>query len=116
MTDIPKWALEKALAAANDVHPHYPACPNWTAGEIMDDTGGVYRYQLIVRAFARYIAEHEEEPVDPDWEIAGDMCQALFRTGRKPWDQRRDAEDNLSSSQDWVYVAIKRGRTLERGE
>lgn len=53
--DIPQWALERAVdKAAAECGPH----------ESIYDRELV-RAQPHTRAFARYIAEHEEPPVDP---------------------------------------------------
>lgn len=51
MSDIPEWARERAVVLSSAINSHM----HWTRG-------GVYASQ---DAFARYIAEHEEPPVDP---------------------------------------------------
>lgn len=54
MSDIPDWAKERAreLVNARCVMDTYP-------------TGSVAPHNPAIYAFAQYIAEHEEPPVDP---------------------------------------------------
>lgn len=51
MSDIPEWAKDRALNIAN-------AEAGFEAWRSVENSFGM-------RAFARYIAEHEEPPVDP---------------------------------------------------
>jgi len=55
MTDIPQWALDRA----NELHDH----------------NGAYL------ALARYIAEHETEPVDPLLQQARDIAADVYYKG-----------------------------------
>lgn len=98
--DVPEWAVKRAQ-------------------ELFRNAVGSTGIGYMTTAFAKYIATHEDAPVDPDWEVAGDMCENQFKTGRKEWSKRATCADKTHfsySSQDWVYEAIKRGRILERGE
>lgn len=70
MTDIPEWAFERAAKLTNAVTRCEPS-----------DTAiyGQYAVSYIRvldtgRAFARYIAEHEKEPVDPLLEEAREIA------------------------------------------
>jgi hypothetical protein len=64
---------------------------------------------------AREIAKLLPVEVDPDWEVAGNIC-ADMGFGKKPWNKRgsENKECIKNSSQDAAYAAIKRGRELER--
>ena len=57
MADIPEWAAKKAAELAN-ASPVAIGISEWNASDVK-----VYG---IAEAFARYIAEHETAPVDPD--------------------------------------------------
>lgn len=53
MTDIPAWAFKRAAELSKDEEPRI----HWAG-----DKAAVY---ASMGAFARYIAEHEQPPVDP---------------------------------------------------
>jgi hypothetical protein len=55
--DIPQWAQERAAALANGARSVARYAPEYKAGHCAG-TPSLY-------AFARYIAAHEEAPVDP---------------------------------------------------
>ena len=57
MAEIPEWAAKKAAELAN-ASPVAIGISEWNASDVK-----VYG---IAEAFARYIAEHETAPVDPD--------------------------------------------------
>jgi hypothetical protein len=64
MSEIPTWAIEKALKPFLD---HTPTAP-WTAEAVlaeMDRPHGAKGFAAMVLAYAKLIAEHEEPPVDP---------------------------------------------------
>lgn len=64
MTDeIPQWALKRAYDLIDRE-------PFDTLGRVFD--------RSVARAFARYIAEHEEPPVDPDLLLAREACANLL--------------------------------------
>lgn len=66
MKDIPEWALERAAEEANKA-ACIPGAWNKNSIESLN----------IGRAFAAYIAENEEPPVDPDLIRARDICAEL---------------------------------------
>ena len=66
-TEIPQWALEKAhglLKVECGLTPHFE---RYT------------RSSEPVTAFARYIAQHEQPPVDPDVIAVREIVAAAFR-------------------------------------
>jgi hypothetical protein len=100
--DIPQWALERAaerVMAEPGKGGHY-------------DVHGIAAYDAG-RAFARYIAEHEEPPVDPLLVEAREVAAQWFesmRQGRSEQSEltRRGEDDNSF----WVQIALA---ALERG-
>ena len=56
MAEIPEWAAKKAAELMNAADTSYVSI--WSADDV-----GCYP---SISAFARYIAEHETAPVDPD--------------------------------------------------
>lgn len=56
MSEIPQWAKERACTLANEA--------SGTLAWVPDDIGG-FRVNGALDVLARYIAEHEEQPVDP---------------------------------------------------
>lgn len=79
--DIPEWAIDKVRAMT---------------GLMQYDHGS--NIAGVVNAFARYIAKHEDPPVDPAEAIADELLLL-------------DA-----STRTIILRAIERGRELERGE
>jgi hypothetical protein len=63
---------------------------------------------------AKGIASSLPKPVDPDWETAGAICED-YGFGKKSWDRRGDRPGNYSS-QDVAFVALKKGRELQKAE
>lgn len=104
---LPEWAIKQALDEIND----FPTGPGggwkWTMEEIMDTRDGALRYQAAVQIAARYIAKHEEAPVDPDEAIALEIVKSAYPEMREGYSGRR---------LEITLAAIKRGRELERGE
>ncbi len=101
--EIPQWAKERTCGLINNELPHFTYAPK--------DISSV----PSLRAFARYIAAHEEEPVDPDREeaLALVLGEPLGRT-----DNQIAAIKNGQAGECRVALAlaaIKRGRELERG-
>ena len=64
MADIPEWAAKKAAELMNAEVGHSA----WNAREVNSFSA--------FRAFARYIAEHETAPVDPDVLAVREMLAA----------------------------------------
>ncbi len=100
--DIPQWAKERACELIDNEHPSW-----WKYTPVATSPD--------LRAFARYIAAHEEEPVDPDREeaLALVLGEPLGRT-----DNQIAAIKNGQAGECRVALAlaaIKRGRELERG-
>lgn len=62
--DIPQWAKERACELANEAKemPGY-----WNPEDVVGCNSPL-------TAFARYIAKHEEPPVDPDLITAREIC------------------------------------------
>lgn len=89
----PDWAIEKVLSQVNPLG--HPDASKWTLDEIKT-TGNGIRYAALTLAFARYIAEHEDEPVDP-FEAAFDD---LYNDG------------SLRNNADMIRAALKRGMEL----
>lgn len=100
MTEIPQWAKERVCAlAAAAVDLTLPAGRNetWRANEVDD--------WACLRAFARYIAEHEQPPVDPVKAAADAVVDAEF--------------PNASIDNEWAlkrvaYLSVKRGTSVMR--
>lgn len=65
--EIPQWAKERACELANAA---------WGRGNRFD-TDSVDFWPSI-RAFARYIAQHEQPPVDPDLVKAREICARVY--------------------------------------
>ncbi len=84
----PDWAIEKALKLME-----YGGTP---LSKVLADPNEHYE----VVAFARYIAEHEDEPVDP-FEAAFDD---LYNDG------------SLRNNADMIRAALKRGMELAGGK
>lgn len=63
----PEWAINKALAAVVPSIDSYNL-KSWTIEAITQGAELKLAYCLLTLDFARYIAEHEEEPVDPLYE------------------------------------------------
>lgn len=93
--DIPEWAMERARELTESECASFPR---------------------LFRAFARYIADHEKAPADPDLlearQIEYEICKAqdMFdpeQALRGEWDDKEGLQG--------VLRAIKRGRELERG-
>lgn len=61
--DIPQWAKERACELANDECGRHAWFP--------DDCNQGY---TTLTALARYIAKHEDPPVDPDLITAREIC------------------------------------------
>jgi hypothetical protein len=80
MSEIPTWAIEKALKPFLDRTPTAP----WTAETVkaeMDRPHGAHGFASMVLAYAKLIAEHEEPPVDPLLVEAREMVAEDHRTG-----------------------------------
>lgn len=95
MTDeIPQWAKERVCELVNNEHPGWEYTPNEVS------------ISPALRAFARYIAAHEEEPVDPDREEANRIARRVVRSAKSKHSELIAVQAALA--------AIKRGRELER--
>ncbi len=99
----PEWAMLKALSLME-----YGGTP---LSKVQDEPNEHYE----VVAFARYISQHEEPPVDPDLlearQIEYELCKAQDmhdpeQALRGEWDDNEGLKG--------VLKAIKRGRELER--
>lgn len=63
----PEWACQRACDLVNEVKP----------GECRYVPEAVPHFRALT-AFARYIAQHEQPPVDPDLELAREVCAKYF--------------------------------------
>lgn len=75
--DIPMWAKERACGLVNT-----------GAGDTPYEPSDVFRGNPAIHAFARYIAKHEEPPVDP---LLGVVEEAIAGTAEKGALQLREA-------------------------
>lgn len=99
MSDIPEWASERAQALAKDETLHEG-------------------YTRTHRAFARYIAEHEEPPVDPllleAREIAAVAVEGAPGRFTFPPKSYREGERDDEPGVKAIIAALKRGMELAR--
>ncbi len=100
--ETPQWAKERACELINNEHPGWKYTPNEVS------------ISPALRAFARYIAAHEEEPVDPDLIEAREIC-ALTTISNCNAEAYRSGEIDHATIIQTALAAIKRGRELERG-
>ena len=99
--DIPQWAKERACELANEEEkqPEY-----WMADEVKN--------VAVLVAFARYIAKHEEPPVDPDLIKAREICarvclgQGRLRSAQNYRDGTYDSDPEVQ----FVLTALKEAR------
>lgn len=103
MTDeTPQWALERAAELArelSDTGTYSTACVNATC---------------IGRAFARYIAKHEEKPIDPLLKEAREIAGKYYAEESCPSaaDKCRSGEwDNMAPVK-WRLEGLRRGIEL----
>lgn len=100
MSDIPEWAVKRA----NDL-----------TSEAMKDGSWLPIGGHASAAFARYIAEHEEPPVDPllieARELAAQERERSFRGERTPEEYRSGAADGTPVMR-LALAALKRGMEL----
>ena len=105
--EIPQWVKTRIMALCNEVKP------GW-----LDEADDLNPTFPSVAAFARYIAEHEEPPVDPDLIEARKLVAGKYQSIRDHdyagWVNSGQKDD--SSEVRLILSAIKRGRELERGE
>lgn len=64
--------------------------PDWAFGRVADLTGNFWPPDVAARhrvsaAFARYISEHEQPPVDPVLDTLADAMLCVFEDGFKSW-------------------------------
>jgi hypothetical protein len=72
MSDIPQWAIEKALKPFLDETPTAPWTPEAVLAE-MDRPHGAKGFAAMVLAYAKLIDDHEPPPVDPVLVVAREM-------------------------------------------
>lgn len=96
--EIPDWAIERALSFGAEVDWH--GSKPWTVNDIRQDAR--VAYGSMVLSFARYIAAHEEEPVDPLVADAKDMAGEYYR--------------NCETAQALALRALRRGIEIGRAE
>ena len=104
---IPEWAAVRACELLNG--PQEIAA--WAPSE--------RRLGGVVATFARYIAQHEQPPVDPDLIEAREIVKATLVPESHA---RCDCREKIDAGE-WdrghkvraTLAAIKRGRELERG-
>lgn len=102
MDDVPEWAIARACDEC---------------GSPADVTIGAFK------AFARYIAKHEDAPIDPDMIAAREVVCGYHhdKHPESPWHVekakmvRSGRFDKMLEVQA-AYHGIKRGRDMERGE
>ena len=99
--DIPQWAKERACELANDECGRHAWFP--------DDCNQGY---TTLTALARYIAKHEEPPVDPDLITAREICarvclgQGRLRSAQNYRDGTYDSDPEVQ----FVLTALKEAR------
>ena len=84
-TEIPAWSCAYEYRLPAD-HPFYhqdtpQEIPSWTRKrrmELTDQEGAVDYAAKLAMAFQRYIAQHEQEPVDPDVELAREVAADVY--------------------------------------
>jgi hypothetical protein len=109
-TDIPEWAIRRALIPFLEAHP----TTNWTSERIlaeMERPRGSYGFAALVLAYAKLIAEHEEAPVDPLLIEARKLVAARY-TGH---DKDLFAEMTLSGEDDETDAVQNALAALRRG-
>lgn len=90
MTDIPKWAIERACDLIND-----------------QTTSRPYSLKADVRtpsvvAMARYISQHEEPPVDPDLLTAREILAKEYKG--EGWVSHADQAAILKGDRDNTFI------------
>ena len=101
--DIPQWAKERARKLANEECGRHDWFP--------DDCDGMY---ATLTTLARYIAKHEEPPVDPDLIKAREICARVVEGIDKHFvaaEYRKGIYDNLSEVQ-FALTALKEARNV----
>lgn len=108
MTDIPKWAAERAVELVDQEAPHrFTVAAGWV-GCPSNPT---------ITAFARYIAEHEQPPVDPLLVEARKIIAKHFeRDGLSSAarDARAGKSDHVAAVKA-AYEALRRGIEIGKG-
>jgi hypothetical protein len=105
VTDIPQWAKKRACELVN-------------VGCVMNDyqPASVAPHNPSIYAFAKFIAEHEEPPVDPLLIEAREICAVVmgahvgdyFRTQAEAYrDGRHDDEPEIPR----ILAALKRAKS-----
>ena len=114
----PDWAIERALI------PVLPTLSeqnltSWTVSEVKNGCKEGLGYCVLVVAFARYIAEHEEPPVDPLLLEAREIAASLAGDAayHRNWADnvragKYDAEDRVQGA----LAALKRGIEIGKGQ
>jgi hypothetical protein len=72
--EIPQWAKERACELANAIHEY----PRFTVDHLDRDWPSL-------QAFARYIAAHEEPPVDPVIDAIEDALAQFYKGPGQTW-------------------------------
>jgi len=106
MSDIPEWAVKRATDLTS---------------EAMKDGSWLPIGGHASAAFARYIAEHEEPPVDPLLIEAREIAAAAIEAvpgewSRHPPDSYRAGEHDDEPGLKAIVTALKRGMELAREE
>lgn len=118
----PDWAIENALATFNAVHP----TAFWDVDKIKGCSDrSVDGFRALVTRLARYIAEHEEPPVDPLLIEARNIVARHHEFMPTQWTGHRLIAE--ASGDDWgsdvapvvasvtmAFAALKRGLELAR--
>lgn len=99
--DIPQWAKERACELANDECGRHAWFP--------DDCNQGY---TTLTALARYIAKHEDPPVDPDLITAREICARVVdeidRSGIA--DKYRDGTYDSTTDVQFAIAKLKEAR------
>ncbi|MDE2107438.1 MAG: hypothetical protein KGL39_60135 [Patescibacteria group bacterium] len=94
--EIPQWAVERAFNLANK------AGANWTTfGKMLEGRTG--------EAFARYIAEHEEPPVDPLLIEARKIVEFTVHWSPQTDRDLQSGKNDQTSEVKIALAALKRG-------
>ena len=100
--DIPQWAKERACELANDECGRHAWFP--------DDCNQGY---TTLTALARYIAKHEDPPVDPDLITAREICARVAEElggGQNQVVNYRDGTYDTDPEVQFALTALKEAR------
>lgn len=108
MSDIPRWAAKRAAELINELSSPKFAWSSPDIGRLLSDRDAA---KEASNAFARYIAEHEDEPVDPVLIEARNAADSIM-----PSMEYASGVYDDSQVMRIALAALKRGMELERSK